>query len=84
MNVLDLCVGEAKRLSVDEALDRVELIHKDEVGVGVVVVDGANILPEELIVQWVVTALLELDVLNAAANLEKILNDILALAGVLT
>lgn len=83
MNVLDLRMGQAERFPVDDAPDRVELVHEDKVGISMVVVDGADVLPEKLVIERVVATLLELDILDTAANLKQIFDDIFALSCVL-
>ena len=83
VNVLDLAVAEAEGLPVDEAADSVELVHEHEVLLLVIVVDGADVLLEQRIVQLIVATLLQLQIQDAAANLEEVLDDVLALSTIL-
>ena len=76
-------MGQAERFPVDDAPDRVELVHEDKVGIGMVVVDRADVLSEKLVVERVVATLLELDVLDSAADLKQVFDDIFALSSVL-
>ena len=46
MDVLDLRMGQAERFPVDDAPDRVELVHEDEVGISVVVINSIDVLPK--------------------------------------
>jgi len=70
VQVLDLLVGQHKCFPVDEALDSVELVHHYEVRVGVPEVNCIHVRAEELGVQLIVTALLQLQILNATTYLE--------------
>ena len=83
VDVLDLPMVQAERLPVDQAADSVELVHEDEVLILVVIVDGADVLLEQRVFELVVAALLQLQVEDAAANLEEVLDDIFALTAVL-
>ena len=83
VDVLDLPMVQAERLPVDQAADSVELVHEDEVLILVVIVDGADVLLEQRVFELVVAALLQLQVEDAAADLEEVLDDIFALTAVL-
>ena len=83
MDVLDLCMAQAVGFSIDQALQGVDLVHHDEVSVLVVVIDGTHVRLQELVVQLVVTPHFQFEVLDGAAELEEVLDDVFRLTGVL-
>lgn len=70
MNVLHLLVREEESCSADYTMDGVDLIHYNKVRVGVVVLDCIYNTSKHLVVHLIVTSLLQLEVLDAAKELE--------------
>lgn len=83
MNVFNLLVAQAECFPIDQAANRMELVHDHKVLLVVVIVDGADILLEQRVVKLVVPTLLQLQIQDAAANLEEVLYNILALTAIL-
>ena len=77
MDLLDLIVAEGECFAVDEASDGVELVHDHEVRVLVVEVNRVDVVLEQLLVQLIMPSLLQLQVLDATANFEKVLYDVI-------
>lgn len=65
-------------------MDGVDLVHDDEVGILVIVLNGIDHTPEQWIVHFIVASLLQLEVLNATQKLKQIFNDVLFLTTVLS
>jgi len=84
MDILDLHMAQAVSFSIDQALQGVDLVHHDEVSVLVIVIDGTHIRLQKLVVKLVVTSHFQFEVLDGAAELEEVLDDVFRLTGVLT
>lgn len=77
-------MAQAVSFSIDQALQGVDLVHHDEVSVLVIVIDGTHIRLQKLVVKLVVTSHFQFEVLDGAAELEEVLDDVFRLTGVLT
>jgi hypothetical protein len=83
VDLLDLSIGQAVGLSVDQALDCGELVDQNKLWVISVVVDSIEIGLEELVIKVVAVSLVHSHVQDGAADLEKVLHDVLLIASVL-
>ena len=82
MNVFDLCGTQSKSFSINQALDSIELVHNDEIGILMLKVDRLTVWLKEFVIQLIVTSLFDLQIHNSTTELEKILNDIFWFTGV--
>lgn len=74
---------ERERLPIDETFDRVELVHHHKVRVLMVEVDRIKVSLKQLLVDLVVSSLLQLQVLDCATHFEEVLDDVVLLSTVL-
>lgn len=84
VNVWDLRVVQAVGFSVYQALERINLVHYDEINVIVVIVDCTNVRFEEFIVKLVMSSHFQFEVLDGAAEFEEVLDDVFWLTGILS
>lgn len=84
MNVLDLRMTQAVCFSVHQALQGVDLVHHYEVCILVTIIDGTDVGPQKLVVKLVVASHFQFEVLDGAAELEEVLDDVFRLASVFT
>jgi hypothetical protein len=84
VNEIDHLVVEGKWLSIDQVLDCVQLVHSGVVRVFMVSVDGVAVGLEQLLIQQVMTSLLDFEVHDSTQDFEKILYDVFRFSAVLT
>jgi hypothetical protein len=77
MNQFDLSICEAIGLSINKTLDCGELINKNKLLVLSVEVDRIEICEKELVIQEIMTSLLNLQIQDGAADFEKILANVI-------
>lgn len=70
MQESNLIFAQRESFSVNQTFDRVQLIHNCEVWICSLVSYGSAICPQELLVQSIMTSLLQFKVLNSTKNLE--------------
>jgi len=80
MDQFDLSICEAIGLSINKTLNSGQLINQNELWVVSIVVDRIKICEKELIIQVVLTSLLDLQVKDGAADFEKILANVILFA----
>ena len=83
MNKLDLLVGQAEALSVDQTLDGGELVNQNKVLVISAKVDRVEISEQKLLVEEVVASLPHGKIKDGATNFEQVFRNILLVTSVL-
>ena len=84
MDVLDLGVAQAVGFSIDQALQGIDLVHHNEVSVLVAEIDGTDVGSQEFVIELVMPTHFQFEVLDGAAELEEVLDDVLRLPSVLS
>ena len=64
-------------------MDSINLIHNDEVRILVIKLDGIDEIPKVRVAHLVVSSLFQLKILDSAAELEKILDNVLLFSTIL-
>jgi len=84
MQESDLIFAQRESLSVNQTFDRVQLIHNCKVWICSLVSYGSAVCPQELLVQSIMTSLLQFKVLNSTKNFEEIFDNVFRFTAILS
>ena len=84
MQESNLVFAQRESFSVNQAFDRVQLIHNCKVWICSLVSYGSTVCPQELLVQSIMTSLLQFKVLNSTKNFEQIFDNVFRFTAILS